>query len=161
MVYKLGCRVGDTLRFRNPIANKNHPSSAILPVPDRPGKPCCFRLPPQNLFCGDPRGFYMRRPEVNSVLLRRTSGGPPGAGLLGLGHRAFPGQAGKALLFQATPTKPVLWGPPRILYAQAGSEFRPAPPHQRRPAGGGLTRPWPSSLSRTSRESLAVSRPRR
>src|SRR5699024_6041363 len=78
-----------------------------------------------------------------------------------LSHTACPRQTGKALLFQATLTKPVLWGPPRILYAQAGSEFRTAPPHQRRPAGGGLTRPWPSSLSRTSRESLAVSRPRR
>ena len=54
----------------------------------------------------------MRRPEVNSVLLRRTSGGPPGAGLLGLGHRAFPGQAGKALLFQGYPHKTCFVGTP-------------------------------------------------
>ena len=94
MVYKIGLQGGG-----HPALSQSHCeqivySSAILPVPDRPGKPCCFRLPPQNLFCGDPRGFYMRRPEVNSVLLRRTSGGPPGGGVVGAGPPGAPPQAG-------------------------------------------------------------------
>ena len=44
----------------------------------------------------------MRRPEVNSVLLRRTSGGPPGRAYSALAIEPFPDKPGKPCCFKAS-----------------------------------------------------------